>query len=45
MFCLPCTDAVDPVDEGVVAAVAHGQPVEHKEHDVDVLPAAKKLPD
>ena len=34
-----CTHAEDAVDAGVVAAVAHGEPVEHKEHDVDVLPA------
>ena len=27
-----------PVDEGVVAGVAHGQPVEPEEQDVDVLP-------
>ena len=35
---MPCTDAVDPVDEGVIAAVAHGKPVKHKEHDVDEPP-------
>lgn len=29
---------VNSVDEGVVAAAAHGKPVEGKEHDVDVLP-------
>ena len=32
------THTVDAVDEGVVAGVAHRQPVEHEEHDVDVLP-------
>ena len=26
------------VDEGVVAAAAHGEPVEEKEHDVDIFP-------
>jgi hypothetical protein len=32
-----CTHAVDAVDEGVVAGVAHGQPVEQEEEDVDIL--------
>ena len=32
-----CTYAVDAVDEGVVAGVAHGQPVEQEEEDVDIL--------
>ena len=27
------------VDEGVVAGVAHGEPVEAEEEDVDVLPS------
>jgi hypothetical protein len=36
------TYAVYAVDEGVVAGVAHGQPVEQEEEDVDVLePAAE----
>ena len=30
--------AVDSVDEGVVAAAAHGEPVEEKEHNVDIFP-------
>ena len=29
---------VYPIDERIVAAVAHGEPVEDEEHDVDVLP-------
>ena len=32
------TNAVDSVDERVVAAVAHCQPVEYEEQDVDELP-------
>ena len=31
------THTVDAVDEGVVAGVAHRQPVEQEEKDVDVL--------
>ena len=34
----PATYAVYPVYEGVVAAVAHGQPVEDEEHDVNESP-------
>lgn len=29
---------VDPVYEWIVATVAHGEPVEYEEHDVDVFP-------
>ena len=29
---------VNSVDEGVVAAAAHREPVEGKEHDIDILP-------
>ena len=32
--------AVDGVDEGVVAAVAHGEPVRGEEHEVDVAKSA-----
>ena len=34
----PQTYTVDSVDEGVVAAVAHGEPVEGNVHDVDIFP-------
>ncbi len=36
------TYAVDAVDEWVVAAVAHGEPVADEEDDVDVAVAAKQ---
>ena len=31
------------INAGIVAAVAHGQPVEHEEHDVDVFPAEENM--
>ena len=31
------------IDAGIVAAVAHGEPVEHEEHDVDVFPAGENM--
>ena len=35
------THAENSINAGVVATVAHREPVEHKEHNVDVLPTAK----
>jgi hypothetical protein len=32
----------DAVDEGVVAGVAHGQPVEDEEEDVDIFPPGQQ---
>ena len=31
------------INAGIVATVAHGKPVEHKEHDVDVFPAEENM--
>ena len=31
------------INAGIVATVTHGQPVEHKEHDVDVFPAEENM--
>ena len=36
------THAVDAVDKWVVTGVAHGQPVEQKEQDVDILEPGHK---
>ena len=33
------THTENSINAGIVATVAHGEPVEHKEHDVDVFPA------
>ena len=37
-----CTYTVDSIDEWVVAAVAHGQPMGNEEDDVDVTIAEKE---
>ena len=31
------------INAGIVATVAHGKPVEHEEHDVDVFPAEENI--
>ena len=37
------THTENSIDAGIVAAVAHREPVEHKEHDVDVFPTEEKI--